>query len=130
MLLRCCTHSCNAHAHCHCFSKTFAANFLLEACIAIHIVLFCGDFLFPLVPTVAPEPVSVGTSDSGEGGGGVSEEEDEEEVDFGYWEKAELPTTAETVPETSREPPDQVGSTGKGTPLPTPPSRDMDLSLL
>ncbi|CAI8040039.1 hypothetical protein GBAR_LOCUS22324 [Geodia barretti] len=72
----------------------------------------------------APEPMSVGTGDSGEGGGGGKEEEGEEEVDFGYWEKAEVPT----APETSGDPPHE--SNGKSTPLPKPPSRDMDLSLL
>ena len=77
--------------------------------------------LYIRLSSVAPEPMSVGTGDSGEGGGGGK---DEAEVDFGYWEKAEVPT----APETSGDP--RHESSGKGTPLPTPPSRDMDLSLL
>ena len=88
--------------------------------------------------SAAPEPVSLRTNDSGEGGGGgeedKEEEEEEEEVDFGYWEKAELPTEEPARgPETSGDsapPGEQQDSSGKGTPLPPPPSRDMDLSLL
>ena len=69
---------------------------------------------------------------------GEGVEGDEEEVDFGYWEKAELPpqnsplaassqsadTHTPTGPVTSETPP-TAGS--KDTAL---PARDMDLSLL
>ena len=68
---------------------------------------------------------------SGEGGLGDGEED---EVDFGYWEKAELPVEGQpqtdTHTTTDSLPQGPQTDSGKGTPLPAALPRDMDLSLL
>lgn len=81
--------------------------------------------------------VTNGVSVSGEGVEG-----EDEEVDFGYWEKAELPaqesaltaTTAETdthtTTTTTADSPSPDAGGSKDAARPAAVSRDMDLSLL
>ena len=62
-------------------------------------------------------------------GGGAAEEDEDDDVDFGYWEKAELPAHKSPIPvqidsHTGTEPVKLCVGKGPATP------RDMDLSLL
>ena len=70
--------------------------------------------------------VSSVSGEGGEGGEGV----EDDEVDFGYWEKAELPAQEQSPadPHTDSLLHSEPGS--KGTALPASLPRDMDLSLL
>ena len=72
--------------------------------------------------------VTSGTEPATTGGGVTVESGEEEEVDFGYWEKAELPKK-ETDSDTTAAPavPPHEDS-GKGSP--PPQHKEMDLSLL
>jgi hypothetical protein len=76
-----------------------------------------------------------GTTSSSVSGVTGGEGGEDDEVDFGYWEKAELPareqSPAVTDPHTPADPPLPLSEAGdKGTALPASLPRDMDLSLL
>lgn len=75
------------------------------------------------------EPVSTTAVTDVKEGGCEEEEEGDDDVDFGYWEKAELPIQESSIPMQTVTHTATVETSGKGTPLPALP-RDMDLSLL
>ena len=103
--------------------------------VPLHNIYTCVCTMLEVVITHSI-PGSGNDGRTAESGGG---EEEEEEVDFGYWEKAELPpeppsdsdptaTTAAAALPAAPLPPHEESE--KSVPSPVPQLKEMDLSLL
>ena len=79
-----------------------------------------------ITETLGETTTSGVSSLSGEGGEGG----EDDEVDFGYWEKAELPTQEQSPADPHKDSLLHSEAGSKGTTPPASLPRDMDLSLL